>query len=176
MPATQVLLAVSGGAVADKVHMTRPGYEKALEELRQLKAVERPRIVEEIRRAREHGDISENAEYHAAKEKQGLLEARIRALEDRIARAEVVDPRGARPDRVRFGTTVQLEDLDTGERVQYTIVGEDEADANSGRLSVTSPIARALIGKAVEEVAVVQVPKGRRELEVLAISFEYLES
>jgi transcription elongation factor GreA len=156
--------------------MTRQGYEKALEELRQLKAGERPRIVEEIRRAREHGDISENAEYHAAKEKQGLLEARIRQLEDRIARAEVVDPRSATPDRVRFGATVHLEDLDTGERVRYTIVGEDEADANAGRLSVTSPIARALIGRAVEEIAVVQVPRGRRELEVLEITFEYVES
>jgi transcription elongation factor GreA len=152
--------------------MTRQGYERAVEELRRLKAIERPRIVEEIARARAHGDISENAEYEAAKERQGMLEARIRQLEDRIARAEVVDTNGPAPDRVRFGVTVRVADLATGDRAQYTIVGEEEADASSGRLSVTSPVARALIGKAVSDVASVRVPAGVREFEVLEIYFE----
>jgi transcription elongation factor GreA len=159
--------------MADRVHMTRPGYERAVEELRRLKLVERPRVVDEIARARAHGDISENAEYDAAKEKQGMLEARIRQLEDRIARAEVVEIGGGAPDRVRFGVTVRVEDLATGDRVQYTLVGEEEADASSGRLSVTSPVGRALIGKAVSDVATVRVPAGMREFEVLEI---YIES
>jgi transcription elongation factor GreA len=158
--------------MADKVHMTRPGYERAVEELRRLKLVERPRAVEDIARARAHGDLSENAEYDAAKEKQGLLEARIRQLEDRIARAEVIEVGGPAPDRVRFGVTVRVEDLATGDRAQYTLVGEEEADAASGRLSVTSPVGRALIGKAVSDVATVRVPAGTREFEVLEIYFE----
>jgi transcription elongation factor GreA len=162
--------------MADRVHMTRQGYERAMEELRRLKQIERPRAVEDIARARAHGDISENAEYDAAKEKQGMLEARIRQLEDRIARAEVVDVGGAAPDRVRFGVTVRVEDLSTGDRVQYTLVGEDEADAASGRLSVTSPVGRALIGKAVSDVAQVRVPAGTREFEVLEIYFEASEA
>jgi len=161
--------------MADRVHMTRQGYARALEELRRLKGVERPQVVDEIARARAHGDLSENAEYDAAKEKQGMLEARIRQLEDRIARAEVVEVGGAAPDRVRFGVTVRVEDLSTGDRVQYTLVGEEEADAACGRLSVTSPVGRALIGKAVSDVAAVRVPAGLRELEVLEIYFESSE-
>lgn len=162
--------------MADKFHMTRQGYERAVEELRRLKLVERPHVVDEIARARAHGDLSENAEYDAAKEKQGLLEARIRQLEDRIARAEVVDIGSAAPDRVRFGVTVRVEDLSTGDRVQYTLVGEEEADASSGRLSVTSPVGRALIGKAVSDVATVRVPAGTREFEILEISIASSEA
>jgi transcription elongation factor GreA len=158
--------------LAEKVHMTRQGYERATEELRRLKLSERPQAVEDIARARAHGDISENAEYEAAKERQGLLEARIRQLEDRLARAEVVEVSGPPPDRVRFGVTVRVEDLSTGDRLRYTIVGEEEADAASGRLSVTSPVARSLIGKAVSDVASVRVPAGVREFEVLEIFFE----
>ncbi len=158
--------------MTQKAHITRRGYNRMLEELRQLKSVERPAVVEEIARAREHGDLSENAEYDAAKEKQGMIEARIRQLEDQIARAEVVDPVEGEPDRVRFGTTVRLEDLESGEEITYTIVGEYEADAGNGLLSVTSPVARALIGKAVEETATVQVPAGRREFGILEISLE----
>ena len=156
----------------EKVHMTRQGYEQASAELKQLKAVERLQVVEEIRRAREHGDLSENAEYDAAKDKQGLIEARIRQLEDRIARAEIVDTSGPPPDRVRFGTTVYLEDCDSGEQLKYTLVGQDEADAGKGLVSITSPMARALIGKAAEDVAVVKAPAGTRELEILKICFE----
>lgn len=139
------------------------------EELRRLKGVERPAISDAIRRAREHGDISENAEYDAAKDKQGMIEARIRQIEDRLARAEVVDVSGEPPDRVRFGTTVVLEDLDSGDELTYRIVGEDEADISKGLLSVTSPVARALIGKQVEDQVQVVVPKGKRSYEIREI-------
>jgi len=141
------------------------------EELRRLKGVERPAISDAIRRAREHGDISENAEYDAAKDKQGMIEARIRQIEDRLARAEVVDMSGQPPDKVRFGTTVVLEDLDSGDSVTYRIVGEDEADVSKGLLSVTSPVARALIGKEVDDQVNVAVPAGKRSYEVREIRF-----
>ncbi len=152
--------------------MTRQGHEMLTEELRRLKGIERPATSEAIRRAREHGDISENAEYDAAKEKQAMIEARIRLIEDKLARAEVVDASGQPPDKVRFGTTVVLEDLDTGDEITYRIVGEDEADVSRGLLSVTSPVARALIGKAVEDQVKVTVPAGNREYEVREIRFE----
>ncbi|HTO53913.1 MAG TPA: transcription elongation factor GreA [Myxococcota bacterium] len=158
--------------MSQKVHMTRAGHEQLSEELRRLKGVERPAISAAIGRAREHGDISENAEYDAAKEKQAMIEARIRLVEDRLARAEIVDTSGQPPDVVRFGTTVVLEDLDTGDEVTYRIVGEDEADVSRGLLSVTSPVARALIGKRVEDQVQVVVPKGRREYEVRNIRFD----
>lgn len=152
--------------------MTPQGHEQLSEELRRLKGVERPAISAAIGRAREHGDISENAEYDAAKEKQAMIEARIRMIEDRLARAEVVDIGGQPPDVVRFGTTVVLEDLDTGDEVTYRIVGEDEADVSRGLLSVTSPVARALIGKRVEDEVQVSVPAGRRQYEVRDIRFD----
>src|SRR5215470_13835912 len=153
--------------------MTRQGHEQLSEELRRLKAVERPAISAAIGRAREHGDISENAEYDAAKEKQAMIEARIRQIEDRLARAEIVDTSGqGAPDVVRFGTTVVLEDLDTGDEVTYRIVGEDEADVSRGLLSVTSPVARALIGKRREDEVQVAVPAGRRQYEVRDIRFD----
>ncbi len=149
--------------------MTRQGHDMLTEELRRLKGVERPAISEAIRRAREHGDISENAEYDAAKDKQGMIEARIRQIEDRLARAEVVEVSGQPPDKVRFGTTVVLEDLASGDEVTYRIVGEDEADVLKGLLSVTSPVARALIGKQVDDQVDVVVPAGRRSYEVREI-------
>lgn len=151
--------------------MTREGHDMLTEELRRLKGVERPAISEAIRRAREHGDISENAEYDAAKDKQGMIEARIRQIEDRLARAEVVDMSGQPPDKVRFGTTVVLEDLASGDEVTYRIVGEDEADVSKGLLSVTSPVARALIGKEVDDQVDVLVPAGSRSYEVREIRF-----
>jgi len=152
--------------------MTRAGYEKLEQELRQLKSVERPRIVREIEAARAHGDISENAEFHAAKERQSHLEGRVRLLEDRLARAQVIDPTGQSPDKVRFGVTVDLEDAESGERVTYQILGEEESDAAQGRISVTSPVARALLGKEVGDSVSVRVPKGTREFEILDIRFE----
>jgi transcription elongation factor GreA len=155
--------------MAERVPMTREGYEKLQADLKQLKGVERPKIVREIEVARAHGDLSENAEYHAAKERQGHVEARIRQVEDRLARAQVIDPTGHDCDRVRFGCTVVLLDAETDEEVTYTIVGEDESDAAGGRISVTSPIARALLGKGVDDSVTVQVPKGTREFEVREI-------
>jgi transcription elongation factor GreA len=152
-----------------KVHLTRRGYEALHEELRRLKVRERVKVAEDIRVARAHGDLSENAEYHAAKEKQGHIEARIRMLEDKLARAEVVDTQTLSIDRVRFGTTVVLENLDSGEEVVYTLIGEDEADISRGLLSITSPIGRALIGKAVDDEVRIQVPSGTRMFEVRAI-------
>ena len=151
--------------------MTREGHDMLTEELRRLKGIDRPAISEAIRRAREHGDISENAEYDAAKDKQGMIEARIRQIEDRLARAEVVEVTGQAPDRVRFGTTVVLEDLASGDEITYRIVGEDEADVSKGLLSVTSPVARALIGKQVDDQVDVMVPAGSRSYEVREIRF-----
>jgi transcription elongation factor GreA len=152
--------------------MTQAGYERLKEELRRLKAEERPRIVREIEAARAHGDLSENAEYHAAREKQGQLEARIRQIEDRVARAQVIDPSGQSIDRVRFGLTVHLEDTETGEQVTYTILGEEEADAANGRISVLSPVARALLGRGVGDSVTVRIPKGTREFEILEIRLD----
>ena len=156
----------------DRVPMRPSGYAALEAELKRLKGVERHKIVKEIEIARAHGDISENAEFHAAKERQSHIEGRIVQLEDRLARAQVIDPRGQNPEAVRFGATVQLTDVESGDEVTYTIVGEDESDASNGLISVTSPIARALLGKPVDEVVAVQVPRGRREFEIRAIRFQ----
>jgi len=149
-----------------RVHMTRRGYENLQVELKRLKSQDRPKVVEEIRVARAHGDLSENAEYHAAKERQAQIEGRIRFVEDRLARAEVVDTSNVPVDRVRFGLTVVLENLDSGEEVTYTLTGEEEADISKGLLSITSPIGRALIGKAVDDEVQIRVPSGTRMFEV----------
>ncbi len=155
--------------MSDRVPMTREGHAKLEEELKRLKTEERPRNVREIEEARAHGDISENAEFHAAKERQSHIEGRIRQLEDKLARAQVIDPSGSAPDQVRFGVTVVLLDGETDEEVTYTIVGEDESDVASGRISFSSPIARALLGKGVDDMVTVRVPKGTREFEVREI-------
>ena len=158
--------------MAQRVPMTRDGYDKLEEELRRLKTQERPKIVKEIETARAHGDISENAEFHAAKEHQSHIESRVRQIEDRLARAQVIDPSGPPPEEVRFGVTVVLLDSETDEEVTYTIVGEDESDAANGLISITSPIARALLGKGVDAAVTVRVPKGTREFEVREIRVE----
>ena len=155
--------------MSDRIPMTRAGYDKLDAELKRLKTVDRRAISKEIEVARAHGDIAENAEFHAAKEKQSHIEGRIRAIEDRLARAQVIDPAGQNIDQVRFGLTVALEDSESGETVSYTLLGEEEADAANGRISVTSPVARALLGKMVGDVVTVRVPRGTRELEVLEI-------
>jgi len=155
--------------VSDRLPMTQTGYEKIQTEVKHLKSVERPSIVKEIEIARAHGDLSENAEYHAAKEKQGHVEGRIAILEDKLARAQVIDPTGQSTDAVRFGLTVDLEDAGTGEELTYTILGEEEADAANGKISISSPIARALLGKQVGDSVTVRVPKGTREFEILEI-------
>jgi transcription elongation factor GreA len=151
--------------------MTPRGHALLEEELKRLRSEERPRIVREIETARAHGDISENAEYHAAKERQGQIEARLRQLEDRLARAQVIDPAEQSGDRVVFGATVMLSDVESEERITYTIVGEDEADVNQGMISVTSPVARAIMGREQGSSVQVRVPKGTRELEILEIRF-----
>jgi len=158
--------------MADRIPMTREGYTKLEDELRRLKSEDRPRIVREIEVARAHGDISENAEFHAAKERQSHVEGRIRVVEDRLARAQVIDPSGQTPDAVRFGATVVLIDVDTDERVTYKLVGEDESDVSRGHISVTSPVARALLGKGIETTVRVQVPRGTREFQILEIRFD----
>jgi transcription elongation factor GreA len=149
--------------------MTPAGYEALEEELQRLKTVERPHNVKEIEEARAHGDISENAEFNAAKERQAHIAGRIAATEDKLARAQVIDPGEQETDRVRFGTTVLLEDASTGEQVSYTIVGEDESDVADGRISITSPVARALLNKQVDDEVRVHVPKGTRQFEILEI-------
>jgi len=158
--------------MSDRVPMRASGYAALEAELKRLKSVERHKIVKEIEIARAHGDISENAEFHAAKERQSHVEGRIIHLEDRLARAQVIDPTGQIPDAVRFAATVQLTDIESGDEVTYTIVGEDESDASQGLISVGSPIARALLGKPVDEVVTVQVPRGSRSFEIRAIRFE----
>jgi len=158
--------------MTDRVPMTARGYEQIKQDLKQLKTVERPKNIKDIEEAIAHGDLSENAEYHAAKERQGHLEARISLLEDRLARAQVIDPSSQNTDQVRFGCTVRLEDIETGEKVQYMIVGEDESDAAQGRISVTSPVGRALVGRVVDDTVEVKVPKGTREFDVLEILIE----
>jgi transcription elongation factor GreA len=152
--------------------MTPRGYEALKEELHRLKTVERPANVKDIEEAIAHGDLSENAEYHAAKERQAHIAGRIAMLDDKIARAQIIDARGQDPDRVRFGATVVLTDIETDDQVTYTIVGEDEADARQGLISVTSPVAQALMNREVGDEVTVKVPKGIRELELLAIRFE----
>ena len=152
--------------------MTPRGYKLLQDELKRLTSVERPKIVKEIEAARAHGDISENAEFHAAKEHQGQVEARIRQVNDRLGRAQVIDPSGQNGDPVRFGAFIEIEDLESGERLTWQIVGEDEADAKEGRISVTSPIARALLGKEPDSTVRIQVPRGLREVLLIDVRYD----
>lgn len=154
----------------EKVPMTPSGAQKLREELQRLKE-ERPKISREIGVAREHGDLSENAEYHAAKERQGLQEARIKDIEDKLSRAEIIDPTTLSGDRVRFGATVMVTNLDSNEEQTFQIVGADEADVNKGTISVLSPLARALIGKNLGDEVVVNLPGGTRRYEIGGIEF-----
>jgi transcription elongation factor GreA len=156
--------------MTDKVPMTPAGSQHLREELVRLKE-ERPKISREIGVAREHGDLKENAEYHAAKERQGLVEARIKDIEDKLARAEVIDPSKLSGDRVRFGATVTVTNLDTDEAQTFRIVGADEADVNSGTISISAPLARALIGKSIGDEIVVNLPGGTRRYEIGGVEF-----
>jgi transcription elongation factor GreA len=155
----------------EKVPMTAAGHLALEEELKRLKSIERPRIIQAIAEARAHGDLSENAEYHSAKESQSLNEGRIAELEDKISRAEVIDVSKLGGDTIKFGATVTLIDEDTEEEKKYQIVGETEADVKSGRVSITSPIARALIGKRVGDAVEVNAPGGGKSYEILAIAY-----
>jgi transcription elongation factor GreA len=155
-----------------KVPLTARGAERLREELRTLKTVERPRISEAIGAARAHGDLRENAEYHAAKEQQGLVEARIRDIEGKLGNAQVIDVTKLAPSgRVVFGATVQLVDVDDGSEARYQIVGEDEADIKNGLLSIGSPIARALISKQAGDTVEVTTPRGKRAYEIVAVEY-----
>lgn len=155
--------------MSERIPMTREGHKALIEELRQLKNSERPKIIDEIARAREHGDLSENAEYDAAKEKQGLIEGRIREIEDKLVRAEVIDTSENETDKVVFGSIVHLRDENSGNELKYQIVGADEADPQQKKISVHSPIARALIQKEVGELVKIKVPAGTREYTILEI-------
>ncbi len=157
--------------MADKTPMTIQSHEKLTEELYQLKTVERHAASKAIEIARAHGDLSENAEYDAAKEAQGMLEARIRLLENKVATAQVVDISKLSGDKVIFGATVLIEDADTGEEKTFTIVGDEQADAAKGMISFASPIARGLIGKSVDDMAIVALPGGKKEYEIREVSF-----
>ena len=152
----------------DKVPMTAKGLAALEDELKRLKQ-ERPLISKAIGIAREHGDLSENAEYHAAKERQGMIEARLKDVEGIISHAQVIDPSGQDTGQVRFGLTVVLADTESDEKVTYKILGEDEANVSEGKISVTSPVARALLGKSVGDEIKVSVPRGTREFEILEI-------
>jgi len=157
--------------MVDKVPMTQGGFVKLQEELRWRQQEERPRIIEAIAEARAHGDLSENAEYHAAKEAQSHNEGRITELEDLTARAEVIDLSKMSGDKIKFGAKVKLVDEDTEEEKTYQIVGEPEADVRSGRVSVTSPIARALMGKGVGDTVEVNTPGGGKSYEIVDVMF-----
>lgn len=159
----------------DKFPMTPACRDRLRAELRQIKEVDRMENVREIEVAREHGDLRENAEYHAAKERQAALDARMRYLEYRIGRAVVIDPTEVSSTKVAFGATVTLLDVESEQQVVYAIVGEDEADADRGRISIVSPIARAMIGKSEGDEVLVKLPKGEREYEVVSIVYKALD-
>jgi transcription elongation factor GreA len=156
----------------ERVPMTILGFKRLEDELQRLKAVERPRIIAAISEARAHGDLSENAEYHAAKEQQGMNEARVADLEDKISRADVIDTSKLSGESVKFGATVSLEDDDNGDKVKYTIVGDLEANLREGKISISSPIARALIGKVKGDNVEVTTPKGSRSFQVLKVEWK----
>lgn len=155
-----------------KVPLTVTGAEKLRRELEELKTVARPRIIAAIAEARAHGDLKENAEYHAAREQQSFTEGRIQEIEGKLANAQIIDVTKIDANgTVVFGSTIELEDIETGEIVTYQIVGDDEADIKEGRISVGSPIARALIGKEEEDVVTVKAPGGNKEYEILAVKY-----
>jgi transcription elongation factor GreA len=155
----------------EKVPMTAEGYQALDEELKRLKSQERPNAIAAIAEARTHGDLSENAEYHAAKERQGWIESRIAEIEDRLARAQIIDISKLSGDQVKFGATVSVVDEDTEEKSRYQIVGEHEADVRSGKISIASPIARAMIGKEKGDVVEVNTPGGVKAYEILKIEW-----
>jgi transcription elongation factor GreA len=156
-----------------KIPLTVTGAERLREELHRLKTVDRPSVVAAIAEARSHGDLSENAEYDAAKERQGFIEGRIQEVEGKLGNAQIIDPRLLDADgRCVFGATVEMEDQNSGDCVTYQIVGEDEANIKFGKISVNSPVARALIGKYAGDVAQVQAPGGMREFEIIDVRYE----
>lgn len=156
----------------EKVPMTLRGYEAMQTEVKHLRGVERPAIIQAIAEARSHGDLSENAEYHAARERQSFIEGRIAELEDKVSRAEVIDPAKLTGGSIKFGATVTLVDCDTDEEATYQIVGDIESDINNGFLAISAPLARALIGKSAGDVFEFSTPRGTKEYEVLNVVFK----
>lgn len=152
--------------------MTGNGFSQLAEELKQLKTVERPAIIRAIAEAREHGDLSENAEYHAAKERQGFIEGRVKNLEDKISRAQVVDFSQFSGDQIKFGATVELADEETDEETTFQLVGAEESDVDSGLLSITSPLACALIGKSTGDSVDVVTPRGGKSYEIISVAYK----
>ena len=157
--------------MTDKVPMTKLGCERLEDELRNLKGVERPAVIKAIAEAREHGDLSENAEYHAARERQSFIEGRIQELEDKISRAEVIDVSKLEGKIIKFGATVRLVDDATEEEVVYQLVGDDESNIKAGLLSISSPLARALINKSVKDTVEVNTPKGSKGYEIIDVMY-----
>lgn len=157
--------------MSESVPMTSEGYQRLQEELKTLVRVERPKVVQDIAEARGHGDLSENAEYDAAKDRQGFIEGRIKELNHKIATAQVIDPTSIKSDKIVFGATVTLFDVDSEKEVTYQIVGEDEADIKQGKISITSPVGRALIGHIVDEEVNVVVPSGMKVYEITEIKY-----
>ncbi len=153
-----------------KIPMTKEGYMKLQEELDRLKRVERPQALQALNEAAALGDITDNADYRVAKERRDYIESKIKELDDKLARAQIIDPKEINTDKVVFGCTVRLGDLETEKQVRYKIVGADEADIKNGRISINSPVAKALIGKRVGDIVTVQVPSGKKEFEILEIS------
>lgn len=151
--------------------MTPEGYAKLRDELNTLRSVERPKVIQMIATAREHGDLKENAEYHAARDKQSFIEGRVKDLEAKIALAEVIDPAKLSGDKIMFGARIKLTNMENDEEVSYRIVGAEEADLSSGTISITSPLARSLLGKEVGDEVKMRMPGGERVYEVLEISF-----
>lgn len=161
--------------MAEKYPITPAGRDKMKAELKKLKEVDRPANTKAIEEARAHGDLSENADYDAAKEEQGMIEARVRDLEAKLALAEVIDPTELDGERVKFGATVTIEDLESEEENTYTIVGEYEADMKQSRISITAPVARALIGKSVGDTVSIKTPKGVREVEIVDVEWNPID-
>jgi transcription elongation factor GreA len=157
--------------MSDSIPMTQEGYQRLQEELKTLIRVERPKVVQDIAEARSHGDLSENAEYDAAKDRQGFIEGRIQELNDKIARAQVINPAEISSEKIVFGAKVTLFDIDTEKEVTYQIVGEDEADIKVGKISITSPVGKSLIGHMIDEEVRIVVPSGVRVYEVTDIEY-----
>ncbi len=155
---------------SETVAMTKKGYENLLEEYEKLKKVERPNVIEKIKEAREHGDLKENAEYHAAKERQSFIETRIQYLEDRIARAEIIEKEGRNEGEIAFGDTVTLIDLEDNSEETYTLVGTDEADPVNDTISTSSPIGKAVLGRRVNDTVKVNTPGGEAEFRIKSVS------
>lgn len=156
----------------EQIPVTKAGFEELSAEFEELKKVKRPAVIEAIAAAREHGDLKENAEYHAAREQQSFIEGRIQELEAVLGRAQVVDPATLGGDTVKFGATVEIVDEETDEESTYQIVGDYEADLDNGKISISSPIAKGLIGKAEGDSVVIKTPKGARDYEILSVKFK----